>query len=132
MHDFAAPVRGFGSRGPAARVSVGKVLRRSCRALRSPHAAFAIRCALAVLCSQIPAYLKQTQQWYNEQRVLWTSITVSQPSPDSETLRRTYDRPQIAIVTNRSVGQGVFAVLCQIAGVVAGCLLSLIAWYIVE
>lgn len=52
-------------------------LRKVTYILRSPHAAFAIRIALAVLCSQLPAYLRHTQVWYNQQRVVWASITVS-------------------------------------------------------
>lgn len=77
LRDFAAPARKSRSHGPYALAFVGKVLSKCSEALASPHAAFAIRCASAVLCSQIPAYLRNTQQWYNQQRVLWTSITVS-------------------------------------------------------
>lgn len=54
-----------------------KSLSRYIYMLRSHHATFAFRIACAVLCSQLPACLRQTQAWYNAQRVVWTSITVS-------------------------------------------------------
>jgi hypothetical protein len=57
--------------------SLGVRLRKTSNVLRSPHAGFGARIACAVLCSQILAYLHQTQRWYNVQRVVWTSITVS-------------------------------------------------------
>ena len=56
----------------------GQCLRRCTNVLRSSHAGFAIRVACAVLCSQLAAFLRQTQRWYNEQRVVWASITVRQ------------------------------------------------------
>lgn len=70
--------------------------RKNAYILQSPHASFALRIACAVLCSQILAYLRQTQQWYNEQRVVWTSITVC---------RRCFKAPlgsSVLILTSRS------------------------------
>ena len=60
----------------------GHYLRYCADVLCSSHAGFAIRVASAVLCSQLPAFLSQTQRWYNHQRVVWASITVRPRASD--------------------------------------------------
>lgn len=70
---------------------LGSVLRQISHTLESPHASFAARIACAVLCSQIPAYLRQTQAWYNAYRGVWASIT-------------------IATCTTRTIGQSAFGI----------------------
>ena len=46
--------------------------------------------------------------------------------------KRLTNTTQIAVVTQRGTGQSIFGVLCQVVGTLAGCLLSLVAWYIVK
>lgn len=70
---------------------IGKHLRQGLHVFESPHAGFGARIACAVLCSQIPAFLHQTQSWYTVHRVIFASIT-------------------IATCTTRSLGQSVFGV----------------------
>lgn len=50
----------------------------------------------------------------------------------STRIQRTDLDIQIAVVTHRGLGQSVVGVLCQVIGTLSGCLLSLVAWYIVE
>jgi len=89
---------------------VGSILRRISHTLESPHASFATRIACAVLCSQIPAYLRQTQAWYNAYRGVWASIT-------------------IATCTTRTIGQSAFGIAVRMSGLQRAKSLSMFAAY---
>jgi hypothetical protein len=56
---------------------LASLLRAGCRMMESPHAAFGIRIAAALLCAQIPGFLRQTQRWYTSQRGVIVSITIA-------------------------------------------------------
>ena len=92
---------------------LGEQLRGFSEILQSPNSTFAFRIACAVLTTQILAYIRQMQIWYNVQRIFWASIS-------------------IAIATNRTAGQSGFNVLINLVATLAACLASLVVWYMVD
>ncbi|KAF2658887.1 hypothetical protein K491DRAFT_592135 [Lophiostoma macrostomum CBS 122681] len=79
--------------------------------LRSPESAFGFRAACATMSVAIVAYLKDTQVFFVQQRLVWAMIMV-------------------AISMTPTAGQSVFAFLLRIIGTLGAMLVSWLVWYI--
>lgn len=91
----------------------GNAMRGASHILGSPESAFGFRVACATLSVGIVAYLRETQQFFVEQRLFWAMIMIS-----------------IGMTT--TAGSGVFGFFGRIAGTVIAMCTSLIIWYIVD
>ncbi|KAF6238277.1 hypothetical protein HO173_003557 [Letharia columbiana] len=89
------------------------VLRQFSRLLGSPESAFGFRVACATLSIGIVAYLKETQMFFNEQRLVWAMIMV-------------------AIGMTTTAGSGVFGFFGRTVGTTIAMCTSLVIWYIVD
>lgn len=81
--------------------------------LKSPESVFGFRVALASFSVAILAYLRQTQDFFNAQRLIWAMIV-------------------IVIGMKPESGASIFGYVARVAGTVVAMILSLIAWYIVD
>ena len=88
-------------------------LRAIPRLLRSPESAFGFRVACATLSAGILAYLRQTWEFYYDQRIIWALIVV-------------------AIGWFMGTGQSVFALVGRIVGTLIAVVICYAAWYIVD
>ena len=91
----------------------GNAMRSASHILGSPESAFGFRVACATLSVGIVAYLKDTQQFFVEQRLFWAMIMIS-----------------IGMTT--TAGSGVFGFFGRIVGTVIAMCTSLVIWYIVD
>ncbi|RFU35559.1 hypothetical protein B7463_g752, partial [Scytalidium lignicola] len=79
----------------------------------SPESAFGFRVAVATMCIAIVAYLRNSQQFYIEQRLIWGSIMV-------------------AISMSQTAGSGIYGQFLRFAGTALAMVASYIDWYIVD
>ncbi|OBT64942.1 hypothetical protein VE03_05687 [Pseudogymnoascus sp. 23342-1-I1] len=91
----------------------GNGLRTIPRFLGSPESSFGFRVACATLTVGIVAFLKDTQLFFIEQRLVWAMII-------------------IAIGMNMTSGQAVFGFIGRIVGTFIAAVSSLVIWYIVN
>ncbi|KAL2182040.1 uncharacterized protein P884DRAFT_190918 [Thermothelomyces heterothallicus CBS 202.75] len=91
----------------------GNGLRKITRFFGSEESAFGFRVACATMTIGIVAFLKDTQHFFLEQRLVWAMII-------------------IAIGSTYTSGQSVFGLLCRIGGTIIAMCLSLGIWYIVD
>ncbi|KAK3334420.1 hypothetical protein B0H65DRAFT_534931 [Neurospora tetraspora] len=91
----------------------GNRLRKIDKFFGSEESVFGFRVACATMSIGIVAYLKETQAFFREQRLVWAMIMV-------------------AIGMTMTSGQSLFGFICRTCGTVVGMVLSLIVWYIVD
>ncbi|KAK3386225.1 hypothetical protein B0T20DRAFT_474183 [Sordaria brevicollis] len=91
----------------------GNRLRKISKFFGSEESAFGFRVACATMSIGIVAYLKDTQAFFREQRLVWAMIMV-------------------AIGMTMTSGQSLFGFICRVSGTVVAMVLSLIVWYIVD
>lgn len=89
------------------------ILRNVSRFLGSSESAFGFRVACATLSIGIIAYLKITQTFFMQQRLVWAMIMV-------------------AIGMTATAGSGIFGFVGRIAGTAIAMVTSMIIWYIVN
>ncbi|KAL2075689.1 hypothetical protein VTL71DRAFT_632 [Oculimacula yallundae] len=91
----------------------GNAIRTIPHFLGSTESAFGFRVACATLTIGIVAFLKDTQQFFIEQRLVWAMII-------------------IAIGMTMTSGQSIFGFLARVGGTLLAMIFSLIMWYIVD
>jgi hypothetical protein len=91
----------------------GNGIRTIPRFLGSTESAFGFRVACATLTVGIVAFLKDTQTFFMEQRLVWAMII-------------------IAIGMSMTSGQSMFGFFGRVAGTTASMVFSIIIWYIVD
>ncbi|EPE03995.1 hypothetical protein F503_04843 [Ophiostoma piceae UAMH 11346] len=91
----------------------GNGLRAVSRFLGSDESVFGVRAACATMTVAIVCYLKPTQAFFQEQRLVWAMII-------------------IAIGMTQTSGQSIFGFFCRIGGSFIAMVVSYIAWYIVN
>lgn len=91
----------------------GSQLRVLTRLLTCAESKFGARVAMASVSVAILAYIRQTQEWFTEERVIWVMIV-------------------IVIGMKAESGASTFGYLARVAGTVISTVLSLIVWYIVD
>ncbi|TVY90187.1 Uncharacterized protein LAWI1_G001995 [Lachnellula willkommii] len=89
----------------------GNGIRKIPHFLGSTESAFGFRVACATMTVGIIAYLKDTQTFFMEQRLVWAMII-------------------IAIGMTMTSGQSIFGFFCRVGGTFAAMVLSIIIWYI--
>ncbi|CAN9248166.1 unnamed protein product [Alternaria alternata] len=89
----------------------GNGIRAISRFLRSPESAFGFRAACATMSIAIVAFLRPTQQFFVEQRLVWALIMV-------------------AISMTPTAGQSIFQFILRIAGTAAAMIIAWLIWYI--
>lgn len=87
----------------------GDLVRGTARFLRSPESSFGFRCACATMTVAIVAYLRDTQQFFIEQRLVWAMIMV-------------------AISMTPTAGQSMFTFLLRIVGTVVAMIVAWLVW----
>jgi hypothetical protein len=88
-------------------------LRAVPRLLRSPESAFGFRVACATLSAGIMAFLRQTWEFYYDQRLIWAMIA-------------------IIVGWHMGSGQSVFSLGGRVVGTLLAVVISFAAWYIVD
>lgn len=91
----------------------GNGLRLVSRFLGSAESAFGLRVACATMTVAIVCYLKVTQHFFQEQRLVWAMII-------------------IAIGMSQTSGQSIFGFFCRVGGSALAMVFSFIIWYIVD
>lgn len=91
----------------------GNRLRKISKFFGSEESIFGFRVACATMSIGVVAYLKDTQAFFREQRLVWAMIMV-------------------AIGMTMTSGQSLFGFICRTVGTVVAMVLSLIIWYIVD
>ncbi|KAL1892005.1 hypothetical protein Sste5346_007349 [Sporothrix stenoceras] len=91
----------------------GNGLRLVSRFLGSAESAFGLRVACATMTVAIVCYLRVTQHFFQEQRLVWAMII-------------------IAIGMSQTSGQSIFGFFCRIGGSAIAMVFSMIIWYIVD
>ncbi|CAK7231686.1 hypothetical protein SBRCBS47491_008015 [Sporothrix bragantina] len=91
----------------------GNGLRVISRFLGSDESMFGIRVACANMTVAIVCYLRHTQQFFQEQRLVWAMII-------------------IAIGMSQTSGQSIFGFFCRIGGSFIAMIVSFIIWYIAD
>ncbi|KAK1773957.1 hypothetical protein QBC45DRAFT_446490 [Copromyces sp. CBS 386.78] len=91
----------------------GNRLRKISKFFGSEESVFGFRVACATMSVGILAFLKETQHFFREQRLVWAMIMV-------------------AIGMTMTSGQSLFGFICRTCGTVVAMVLSLIVWYIVD
>ena len=81
--------------------------------LRSPHAAFGFRAAVATMSVAIVNYLRSSQAFYIEQRLVWALI-------------------MITFSMTRTSGASMVNYVLRVVGTVAAMVASYVVWYIVD
>lgn len=81
--------------------------------LGSPESTFGFRVATASMVISIICYLRNSQQFFIEQRLIWGSIMV-------------------AISMTQTAGPGIYAQFIRLSGTVVAMVVSYIVWYIVD
>jgi hypothetical protein len=89
----------------------GNVIRATSRFLGSSESAFGFRCACATMTIAIVAYLRDTQQWFVQQRLVWAMIMV-------------------ALSMTPTTGAALFSFLLRIVGTIIAMLAAWLIWYI--
>lgn len=91
----------------------GNGLRLVSRFLGSAESAFGLRVACATMTVAIVCYLRATQHFFQEQRLVWAMII-------------------IAIGMTQTSGQSIFGFFCRVGGSFLAMIFSFIIWYIVD
>jgi hypothetical protein len=91
----------------------GHHLRIIPRLLTSPESIFGARVALACLTVALLAYIRQTQEFFSQQRIIWAMVV-------------------IVIGMKAESGASTFGYMARIGGTTVSMILSLIVWYIVD
>ena len=91
----------------------GNGLRAVSRFLGSDESVFGVRAACATMTVAIMCYLKSTQTFFQEQRLVWAMII-------------------IAIGMTQTSGQSIFGFFCRVGGSFIAMVVSYIVWYIVD
>lgn len=89
----------------------GDCIRAVSHFLRSPESAFGFRCACATMSIAIISYLRDTQRFFIEQRLVWAMIMV-------------------AMSMRPTIGQSYFEFILRILGTIVGMVVSFLIWYI--
>jgi hypothetical protein len=89
----------------------GNSIRAVSRFLRSPESSFGFRAACATMSIAIVAFLRPTQQFFVEQRLVWALIMV-------------------AISMTPTAGQSIFQFILRIAGTAIAMIVAWLIWYI--
>ncbi|KAJ5653065.1 hypothetical protein N7490_000068 [Penicillium lividum] len=92
---------------------VGDHFRRSYHFFGSPESMFGFRVTVATMVVSLVAFLRNSQHFYIQQRLIWGSI-------------------MIAISMTSTVGSAVYGQSMRLLGTTIGMLLSYIDWYIVD
>ncbi|TVY38822.1 Uncharacterized protein LSUB1_G004247 [Lachnellula subtilissima] len=106
----------------------GNYIRKIPHFLRSTESVFGFRVACATLTVGIIAFLKDTQSFFMEQRLVWAMIIIVRTHfliveiPNTNVLK--------AIGMTMTSGQSIFGFLCRMGGTFAAMVLSIIIWYI--
>ncbi|WYZ37990.1 hypothetical protein EsH8_II_001496 [Colletotrichum jinshuiense] len=90
----------------------GNSVRRFSGFVGSGESLFGFRVAIATMTIGIMAFLKDTQTFFNEQRLVWAMI-------------------MIAIGMTITAGQSIFGFVCRVGGTLVAVIFSYIIWYIV-
>ncbi|KAL3292387.1 MFS transporter protein [Colletotrichum asianum] len=90
----------------------GNRLRKISAFVGSGESMFGFRVAVATMTVGILAFLKDTQTFFNEQRLVWAMI-------------------MIAIGMTITAGQSIFGFVCRVGGTLVAMIFSYIIWYIV-
>ena len=91
----------------------GDAIRKICSVFRSPHAAYGLRGACAVMTIVIISFLRASQDFYFEQRFLWALFA-------------------ILLSMGRTAGSSTFMLLCRVLGTVVSMTVSYVIWYMVD
>ncbi|KAF2004289.1 hypothetical protein P154DRAFT_55930 [Amniculicola lignicola CBS 123094] len=89
----------------------GNFMRGSSKFLRSSESSFGFRCACATMSIAIIAFLRDTQKFFIEQRIVWAMIMV-------------------AISMTPTAGTSIFTFLLRIFGTVVAMVAAFLVWYI--
>jgi hypothetical protein len=89
----------------------GNMIRRISHFLRSPESAFGFRAACATMSIAIIAFLRDTQTFFVEQRLVWALIMV-------------------AISMTPTAGQSIFQFILRIVGTAVAMVVAWLIWYI--
>ncbi|KAF2794293.1 hypothetical protein K505DRAFT_304300 [Melanomma pulvis-pyrius CBS 109.77] len=89
----------------------GNLIRALSGFLRSPESSFGFRCACATMSIAIVAYLRDTQKFFVEQRLVWAMIMV-------------------AISMVPTSGQSVYTFILRIVGTVIAMIVAFLIWFI--
>ncbi|KAF2736579.1 hypothetical protein EJ04DRAFT_462988 [Polyplosphaeria fusca] len=89
----------------------GNFIRGISHLLGSPESSFGFRCACATMSIAIIAYLKDTQRFFVEQRLVWAMIMV-------------------AISMTPTAGQSYFSFILRVFGSIAAMVAAFLIWYI--
>ncbi|OOQ84136.1 hypothetical protein PEBR_31896 [Penicillium brasilianum] len=92
---------------------IGDSFRRGFHFFGSPESVFGFRVAVATMTLSIVAFLRNSQHFYIQQRLIWGSI-------------------MIAISMTSTVGSAMYGQSMRLLGTIVGMLLSYIDWYIVD
>ena len=92
---------------------LGNAIRIIPHILRSKHCAFGFRAACATMSVAIICYLRDTQAWFIEQRLVWACIMV-------------------AFSMQRTSGQSLFQFVMRAGGTLLAMVASYVVWYIVD
>lgn len=91
---------------------IGSHLRGLAKLLTSPESKFGARVAMASVTVAILAYIRQTHNWFTEERVIWVMVV-------------------IVIGMKAESGASTYGYLARIGGTIVSLVLALIVWYIV-
>ncbi|KAL7908179.1 hypothetical protein GGI35DRAFT_486316 [Trichoderma velutinum] len=92
---------------------IGNGLRKLSVGLGSKESVFGFRVACAAMTVGILAFLENTQQFYQDQRLSWAIFT-------------------IALGMTITTGQSIFGFLCRMGGTCLAMIFSIVIWYIVD
>ncbi len=92
---------------------VGDYIRKISSVLRTDHAAYGLRGACAVMTIAIIGFLRDSQDFYFAQRLLWALFA-------------------ILLSMGRTSGSSTFLLMCRLLGTTASMVASYIIWYIVD
>jgi hypothetical protein len=93
--------------------SAGDKIRWMGSLFNTKHAAFGVRGACAIMTTGIISFLRQSQDFYFQERFLWSQFAV-------------------LLSMSRTAGASTFALLLRFFGTVASMIASYIFWYVVD
>ncbi|OAA70444.1 hypothetical protein ISF_02418 [Cordyceps fumosorosea ARSEF 2679] len=93
--------------------AVGDCIRKASLVLRTEHAAYGLRGVCAVMTIAIVGFLRDSQDFYFAQRLLWALFA-------------------ILLSMGRTSGSSTFLLMCRLLGTMASMVASYIIWYIVD
>jgi hypothetical protein len=92
---------------------IGDYVRKISSVFRTHHAAYGLRGVCAIMTVAIIAFLRDSQDFYFEQRILWALFA-------------------ILLSMGRTAGSSTFLLLGRVLGTVASMIASYIIWYVVD